>query len=560
METVAGVSSVRSTKTRNGCGRGSPTRWVTEGFSRSRREGSCVQAGAVGENAAADPRRTMASARSSAARAESLKSSFDGSTTAKYRLGLMNRSKEMLSTISAGSPLYEAVRATSAAALNNGSPSARNPCLVRSQKERRAPAARKRELSVPVSACISQSSAQICSVGAQSQLSPFCAQTPWPYCVIFPAIQLAFGNAAITSQTSCVLPMLRVCPPMTITRQQEESSFPFGLFVSNFGLKIFDACGQFRQAAVKRILLFEPFERPRRGSPNGLPATNRLSAQHSRLSSNYRAIFQFAAFPKTRLAANHYVFAHSARARESHLGCGNRVRADLAVVPNVNQIVEFHAFKNARVVQRAAVNRGVRANLDVVANLHNPDLRKFPMLSFSESVAEPVRANHRARMNLHAMADSSVVIESHPGMHAAVVSNPASCADDAMRADLGSCADMSIFANHRIRPDARAPSNASERSNNCRRMNPRGNRRVVENQRGSLGKSKPGMRASQHRFARQTQPFGCNHAKRSGSGRPLHVLCGVDVNQIARRGPFGRCHAADFQGAVSFECSVYRVS
>ena len=45
METVGDDSSVRCTKTRNGSGNGSPSCWETEGFSRSKRDGSCVQAG-----------------------------------------------------------------------------------------------------------------------------------------------------------------------------------------------------------------------------------------------------------------------------------------------------------------------------------------------------------------------------------------------------------------------------------------------------------------------------------------------------------------------------------
>src|SRR5215831_10344743 len=102
METVAGDSSVRCTKTRNGWGRGSPSCWETEGFSRSKREGTCVQAGAEAENAACKPRRTSASARSSTLRAEFLKSRFEGSTTAKYRLGFRNCSSELLSKISVG--------------------------------------------------------------------------------------------------------------------------------------------------------------------------------------------------------------------------------------------------------------------------------------------------------------------------------------------------------------------------------------------------------------------------------------------------------------------------
>src|SRR5882724_3160762 len=122
--------------------------------------------------------------------------------------------------MSGGGSVSALRRVSCNAVRRSGRPSARKPCLVRSQNDRWAPAARNRALSVPESDCVSQLMAQTCSVGAQSQLSPFCAQTPWPYCVIFPAIQWACGNAAITSQTSCVLPMLLVCPPTTINRQR----------------------------------------------------------------------------------------------------------------------------------------------------------------------------------------------------------------------------------------------------------------------------------------------------------------------------------------------------
>src|SRR5260370_29021885 len=109
-------------------------------------------------------------------------------------------------------------------------PSARNPCLVLNQKERRAPAAKKRPLSVSF-ALFSQLIAQTWSSGAQSQFSPFCAQTPWPYCVIFPAIQFSFGNAAIRSHTNCVFPILRVFPPTMMTSPRIVLYCPFLLLV-----------------------------------------------------------------------------------------------------------------------------------------------------------------------------------------------------------------------------------------------------------------------------------------------------------------------------------------
>src|SRR5260370_16525522 len=101
----------------------------------------------------------------------------------------------------------------------SGSPPASRPCLVRSHSERLAPASRNLAESVPADASLSQSSATVCSSGAQSHAAPPREQTPGPNCVIFPAVQAASGNARISSTISAVFPMLRVCPPTTRIRE-----------------------------------------------------------------------------------------------------------------------------------------------------------------------------------------------------------------------------------------------------------------------------------------------------------------------------------------------------
>ncbi len=117
-------------------------------------------------------RRTNADARSIWSCADCLKSAFAGWTTIRYSDGLRNCNKVLLSRIRlAGSP-FSVVSVSRSASRNSGMPSARKPCFVRSQNDCRAPAARKRALSVPVSLRFSQLMAQMCSSGAQSQSLP----------------------------------------------------------------------------------------------------------------------------------------------------------------------------------------------------------------------------------------------------------------------------------------------------------------------------------------------------------------------------------------------------
>src|SRR6266849_2857733 len=321
---------------------------MTDGFSFSKRAGSLIQEGSAVGRVSAGPRSTSASARSRAARAESLKSSLAGSTTAKYRLGLRNCSKELLSTITGERSELSPAIACCSAALRSGRPSARNPCFVRSQKERLAPAAKKRELSVPVSACVSQLMAHTCSSGAQSQFSPFCAQTPCPYCVIFPAIQLACGNAEMTSQTSCVLPMLRVCPPTTIKRHCRSG---FLSFSAKLILYPFNARGQLREPAIPGKELLEFPQRTSRRSPNRLTTANSFSTEHTALTADHRPIFQFAALAKASLPAYNHSLAKYARAGQAHLCRNHGVCTDLTVVPHVDEIVQLHSFGDAGVVE-----------------------------------------------------------------------------------------------------------------------------------------------------------------------------------------------------------------
>src|SRR5580692_4851644 len=96
-----------------------------------------------------------------------------------------------------------------------GMASARRPCSVRTHQARAAPATRKREVSESPERFFSSEIAQLWSSVAQWQDSPLSEQTPWPYCVIFKAVQRYSGKAAIKPATTLVLPTLRECPPIT---------------------------------------------------------------------------------------------------------------------------------------------------------------------------------------------------------------------------------------------------------------------------------------------------------------------------------------------------------
>jgi hypothetical protein len=81
------------------------------------------------------------------------------------------------------------------------------------------------------------------------------------------------------------------------------------------------------------------------------------------------------------------------------------VIADPHAVRHLDQVVELDAIADQRVVQRAAVDGGVGADLDVVADHHPAQLRYLDPHAAVVGQTKAVRAQHGARMNQAAGAD-----------------------------------------------------------------------------------------------------------------------------------------------------------
>src|SRR5579859_6167722 len=90
------------------------------------------------------------------------------------------------------------------------------PCRVRTHSERTAPATRNRDVSVsPLRSRSSLMARKWSSPVSQSQGFPSAEQIPCPNWVIFRAVQLNSGSAAIIPAVTLVFPTFRECPPIT---------------------------------------------------------------------------------------------------------------------------------------------------------------------------------------------------------------------------------------------------------------------------------------------------------------------------------------------------------
>src|SRR5207302_9856026 len=97
--------------------------------------------------------------------------------------------------------------------------------------------------------------------------------------------------------------------------------------------------------------------------------------------------------------------------------------ADPHVVADLDLVIELHALLDHRVVDRAAVDRGVGADLDVVADVHAANLGDLDPAALVLGDADAVAADHRAGVNDGVRADRAARIDHHPGIKRAVLAD-----------------------------------------------------------------------------------------------------------------------------------------
>src|SRR4029077_6955307 len=167
---------------------------------------------------------------------------------------------------------------------------------------------------------------------------------------------------------------------------------------------------------------------------------------------------------------------------------------------------------DACVVERTAIDRRVRSDLHVIADLHQPRLRKFEVAPFARRISKSVRADHRTGMNFHAISHTHAAVKSHPRMQPAVRTDPATRRDDAMRADLRTLTNMNVLTNHRVRPDAYIRANAGQWRYHRRGMNTRRNRLRFQQHRRRFRKRHLRLCVTQHGLAPNSNSFARNDA------------------------------------------------
>ena len=121
-----------------------------------------------------------------------------------------------------------------------------------------------------------------------------------------------------------------------------------------------------------------------------------LSRRNSGLSTENRFVFDFTVIRYAHLPGDYAPIADRATAGNACLCGDDGVFADLHVMRDLDKIVDFHSVSNPRDFERTPVDRRIRADLYILADLKAPDLRELPVSAFAENVAETVAPKYRA--------------------------------------------------------------------------------------------------------------------------------------------------------------------
>src|SRR5438093_3598192 len=135
------------------------------------------------------------------------------------------------------------------------------------------------------------------------------------------------------------------------------------------------------------------------------------------------------------LTGDDHIISRSARAGNPHLADEEIVPADLAVVADLNQVVDLGTGADACGLEGAAVDGRAGADLDIVADFDMAELGDFDVPAVVEPIAKAVRPDHRVGMDDDAVSQYCAIVKDNVRINRHIVAQPAAAADDGSRVD-----------------------------------------------------------------------------------------------------------------------------
>src|SRR5207247_263846 len=158
------------------------------------------------------------------------------------------------------------------------------------------------------------------------------------------------------------------------------------------------------------------------------------------LRGDHAAISDFDVADDANLPRHRDALANAGAARDSSLRHDHRMFSDDHVVRNLHEIVDLHALLNPRPAKTRAINCGVRADLNIIVDLNNPELLNFFVLAIYHLKSETIRANHCTAVNDHTRPNAASLSNGHSRI------NETRRSDHRLLSDVTSCANDRVVA------------------------------------------------------------------------------------------------------------------
>src|SRR5207247_7501345 len=176
--------------------------------------------------------------------------------------------------------------------------------------------------------------------------------------------------------------------------------------------------------------------------------------EHRALRRDLHAVADLEVSGEPRLAGHDDVVAELRRAGDADLGHEEAVLADLHAVADLHEVVDLRSLADHRFADGAAVDGGVRADLDVVLDPHAADLRHLVMPPLLGGEAVAVAADDDAAVEDAAPADGRPLVDRDERIDDRALADRAAGGDGDALVDRDAVADRDVVADGREGADA----------------------------------------------------------------------------------------------------------
>ena len=188
-----------------------------------------------------------------------------------------------------------------------------------------------------------------------------------------------------------------------------------------FFLESFDGASHFREFIDGRIDggLFKPRDR---GASQDDQVVGDVRG-NSRLRTNHRTVADLGMIPHTYLSGQDYIISGAATASDADLGADQVVLADVAVVRDLNKIVDFGPSADACCAVGPSVHGAISTDFYIVFDFDPAELRCRLMMTFDHSVAETVGTQNDTSVQCHTISQNGTWVQNDSWIQLTIASD-----------------------------------------------------------------------------------------------------------------------------------------